>query len=437
MRIRRFLIALLVVLGIVLSPSLAAAMIPALFVYDGAAPPATTVPIDVERSLRPECGVASEYAYDAVHVDQGTSELVERPTYQPFAQVESDYRPARWGAFREVMRHSGHEDDARVGLIYFGARYYAPQLTQWVSPDPLAIHGLGGDLNPYAFVRGGPVSKVDAFGLEDGAPGSEQAATGQSMQQLGAYYAQQAPYDPESDAPTASDFDPPKAPADCPGCPATPEELPEATSGPGDFDFAAHDAAANVVAAAWDTTIDISSSLYSLNDIRIQLFGGDYAAFLNRSADIDLMKIGPGNPGGVTAGRAGSVAYVTTSIGLSVVIALSGNEAAAAEEGTTAFRAFNAGNFRANLARLTGGIEEGAQAHHVFPQKFADAFARLGVDIHNPAYGAWWNAAEHASNSGAYNAAWADFFAAGDRTAAEAMQFGRDLASQYGFTIHF
>ncbi len=80
MRIRRFLIALLVVLGIVLSPSLAAAMIPALFVYDGAAPPATTVPIDVERSLRPECGVASEYAYDAVHVDQGPSELVEAPT---------------------------------------------------------------------------------------------------------------------------------------------------------------------------------------------------------------------------------------------------------------------------------------------------------------------------------------------------------------------
>ena len=34
MRIRRFLIALLVVLGIVLSPLLAAAMIPALFVYD-------------------------------------------------------------------------------------------------------------------------------------------------------------------------------------------------------------------------------------------------------------------------------------------------------------------------------------------------------------------------------------------------------------------
>ena len=110
---------------------------------------------------------------------------------------------------------------------------------------------------------------------------------------------------------------------------------------------------------------------------------------------------------------------------------------AATEEGTTAFRAFNAGNFRANLARLTGGIEEGSQAHHVFPQKFAYAFARLGINIDDPAFGAWWNTAEHASNSGAYNAAWAEFFAAGDRTAAEAMQFGRDLAFQYGFTVHF
>ena len=36
-----------------------------------------------------------------------------------------------------------------------------------MSADPLAIHGLGGDLNPYAYVRGRVMSHVDPLGLSD------------------------------------------------------------------------------------------------------------------------------------------------------------------------------------------------------------------------------------------------------------------------------
>jgi RHS repeat-associated protein len=65
------------------------------------------------------------------------------------------------------MRYTGHQDDAEVGLIYFGARYYNPELGRWISPDPFTIHGLGGDLNPYAFVGGSPMGSVDPIGLCD------------------------------------------------------------------------------------------------------------------------------------------------------------------------------------------------------------------------------------------------------------------------------
>ena len=113
-------------------------------------------------------------------IEKDTGELVERTTYQAYGAVESDYRNPRWSVdtggttvgstsspetFREPIRYAGHWDDAEVGLIYFGFRYYAPQLGVWASPDPLTVHGVASDLNPYAFVRGSPYRFRDALGL--------------------------------------------------------------------------------------------------------------------------------------------------------------------------------------------------------------------------------------------------------------------------------
>jgi len=99
-------------------------------------------------------------------IDKETGELVEKATYQAFGAAETDYRPERWKSFREEYRFTGKGDDVQVGLSYFGARYYSAALGQWVSPDPLTIHGLGADLNPYAYVEGRALNAVDAFGFE-------------------------------------------------------------------------------------------------------------------------------------------------------------------------------------------------------------------------------------------------------------------------------
>jgi RHS repeat-associated protein len=106
----------------------------------------------------------------SVIINHANSALVERTTYQPYGAVESDYRPATWKAFREPYKFTGKEEDIEVGATYFGARYYQPYLGRFMSADPLTIHGLGSDLNPYAYVGGRVLTHVDPFGLDDKTP---------------------------------------------------------------------------------------------------------------------------------------------------------------------------------------------------------------------------------------------------------------------------
>lgn len=111
--------------------------------------------------------VGDHLGSSSVVINHATSELVERTTYQPYGAVESDYRPAKWKAFREPYKFTGKEEDIQVGATYFGARYYQPYLGRFMSADPLTIHGLGSDLNPYAYVGGQVTTQVDPFGLEE------------------------------------------------------------------------------------------------------------------------------------------------------------------------------------------------------------------------------------------------------------------------------
>jgi hypothetical protein len=122
-------------------------------------------------------------------------------------------------------------------------------------------------------------------------------------------------------------------------------------------------------------------------------------------------------------------------VGLLVALDAPGN---AARGVAPALRSFTASNFRTNLGRLTGGIREGAQAHHVFPQKFGAAFEKAGINIHDPRFGAWWESGSHLKNASSYNAAWSEFFATTrNPTAEQIFQFGRNLSAEYGIPIGF
>ncbi|MFA5186494.1 MAG: RHS repeat-associated core domain-containing protein [Patescibacteria group bacterium] len=62
------------------------------------------------------------------------------------------------------------ELDDETGLIYFGARYYSPEMGRWISPDPLfledpkATSNTPQEGNLYSYVRGNPTSLIDNNG---------------------------------------------------------------------------------------------------------------------------------------------------------------------------------------------------------------------------------------------------------------------------------
>lgn len=112
-------------------------------------------------------------------------------------------------------------------------------------------------------------------------------------------------------------------------------------------------------------------------------------------------------------------------------------EASGAKEPGKGFKPFTEGNFRENLARLTGKTPEGAHAHHVFPQQFADRFQKLGINIHDPKFGSWWERTRHLQKSFEYNNRWREFFYLKEPTFEEILQFGRELGGEFGFQVYF
>ena len=90
----------------------------------------------------------------------GQAWLISQESYLPYggtawfasrSQVEADYR---------TLRYSGKERDAS-GLYYYGARYYAPWLQRWISPDPA---GTVDGLNLYCMVGNNPLRYIDHHG---------------------------------------------------------------------------------------------------------------------------------------------------------------------------------------------------------------------------------------------------------------------------------
>jgi RHS repeat-associated protein len=94
--------------------------------------------------------------------------FVNREEYSPYGETT-------FGSFaRKRYRYTGKERDAESGLSYHGARYYAPWLGRWVSPDPVRLDGGDGrgppvpvdGPNPYWYARANPVAMVDPTGRQ-------------------------------------------------------------------------------------------------------------------------------------------------------------------------------------------------------------------------------------------------------------------------------
>jgi RHS repeat-associated protein len=85
--------------------------------------------------------------------------------YSPFG--ESLYsQHAQTGEYNTPHRFNAKELDVETGNYYYGARYYNPRVSVWLSVDPMSAAAPG--WTPYRFCFNNPVNIVDPTGmLED------------------------------------------------------------------------------------------------------------------------------------------------------------------------------------------------------------------------------------------------------------------------------
>jgi RHS repeat-associated protein len=80
--------------------------------------------------------------------------VVEHESYDSFGNSS--------GNSRTRYTYTGREFDSDIGLFYYRARVYIPQLGRFISEDPF---GLTGGINLFAYVRNNPMKWRDPFGL--------------------------------------------------------------------------------------------------------------------------------------------------------------------------------------------------------------------------------------------------------------------------------
>jgi RHS repeat-associated protein len=88
--------------------------------------------------------------------------LISHEEYAPYGGTTYAAGESLAEVSRKHYRFSGKERDTATGLSYFGARYYAPWLGRWISPDPA---GPVDGFNLYEYVASNPMAYVDPLGF--------------------------------------------------------------------------------------------------------------------------------------------------------------------------------------------------------------------------------------------------------------------------------
>jgi RHS repeat-associated protein len=96
-----------------------------------------------------------DHLHSSAVVLDASGSLVNREEFSPYGDTS-------FGSYaRKRYRFTGKERDEESGLNYHGARYYAPWLARWTSPDPA---GPVDGLHLYRYCRGNPVTLSDRTG---------------------------------------------------------------------------------------------------------------------------------------------------------------------------------------------------------------------------------------------------------------------------------
>lgn len=89
-------------------------------------------------------------------------EVVQHIEYVPFGEVFIEERNNTWNT---PYLFNAKEYDEETGMYYYGARYYEPRISLWMSTNPLWEKKM--QFSPYNFVSNNPLNRIDPIGLTD------------------------------------------------------------------------------------------------------------------------------------------------------------------------------------------------------------------------------------------------------------------------------
>ena len=78
----------------------------------------------------------------------------------PFGETMAEQTSISY--YQTEFKFNGKELDSETGMYYYGARYYDPSLSIWMSVDPLAEQFL--NFSPYNYTMNNPINMVDPDG---------------------------------------------------------------------------------------------------------------------------------------------------------------------------------------------------------------------------------------------------------------------------------
>ncbi len=109
------------------------------------------------------------YHYDGlgsvVALSNNSGTIVERYQYSVFGETQilsADYTPRTASLYGNSYLFTGREYEASIGLYYYRARFYNPELGRFLQTDPI---GYADGLNWYAYCGNNPINFVDPIGL--------------------------------------------------------------------------------------------------------------------------------------------------------------------------------------------------------------------------------------------------------------------------------
>ena len=130
--------------------------------------PATLNDIADEEGSKGETAIAIYY-YHPDHLGSNTfiTDISGNP-YQLFLNLpfgESMAEQSSTGYFQSPYKFNGKELDKETGLYYYGARYYDPRTSLWLSVDPLAEKYP--HQSNYAYCSNNPIMIIDPNGMDE------------------------------------------------------------------------------------------------------------------------------------------------------------------------------------------------------------------------------------------------------------------------------